>query len=182
MKNKSPYNLLKRKWLHKGQRFQFCMDTIRISGNNKDYFREVIFHPRVAVMIPMKSNGNVLLIRQFRYGAAKYLWEFPAGTCDGKESALACAKRELIEETHYRALTFKKLLSFYPTPGMSTERMHLFLATRLVPERGVPDDDEFIEVREFTPRQAMDMLYRGKIVDAKTLIALLYMRNEELRM
>ncbi len=155
----------------------FCLDTIKVPEKNKSYIREVIFHPGVAVIIPKLDNGKLILIRQLRYGVAKYLWEFPAGTCDGKESPLRCAKRELIEETHYRGAYFKKLISFYPTPGTSTELMHVFLATGLSPKRGIPDEDEVIEVRTFTPKQIMLMVHSGKIQDAKTLAAFLYLKE-----
>jgi len=174
---KKPYSVLKRKWLHRGKRLHFCLDTIKVPGRDKTYVREVIFHPEVAVIAPIQNNGKIILIRQLRYGVAKYLWEFPAGTCDGKESPLSCAKRELTEEAHVKATKFRKLISFYPTPGVSTEFMHVFLATRLKPERGIPDEDEIIEVQEFTPKQVMSMLKTGKIQDAKTLVALLYMRE-----
>ncbi|MBI4971607.1 MAG: NUDIX hydrolase [Candidatus Omnitrophica bacterium] len=172
---KKPYIVLKRKWLHHGKRLQFCLDTIQVPGRSKTYTREVIFHPEVAVIVPRLKNGNFILIRQLRYGVAKYLWEFPAGTCDGKESPLSCAKRELIEETHFQAKKFEKLISFYPTPGVSTELMHVFLAEMLSPKRGVPDEDEVIEVEEFTPKQVLQMVTTGKIEDAKTLVAFLYL-------
>lgn len=172
---KKPYTVLKRKWLHKGKRLQFCLDTIKVPSLNKAYVREVIFHPEVAVIVPRLKNGNFILIRQLRYGVAKYLWEFPAGTCDGKESPLSCAKRELTEEAHFQGKKFTKLVSFYPTPGVSTEYMHVFLAEDLSPKRGIPDEDEVIEVQEFTPKQVEKMVKSGVIQDAKTLVAFLYL-------
>ena len=72
---------------------------------------------------------------------------------------------------------FKKLIAFYPTPGVSTEYMHVFLATDLKPERGTPDEDEVIEVQEFTSKQVLYMVKAGKIQDAKTLVAFLYLRE-----
>jgi len=172
---KKPYTVLNRKWLHRGKRLQFCLDTIKVPSLKKAYVREVIFHPEVAVIVPRLANGNFILIRQLRYGVAKYLWEFPAGTCDGKESPLNCAKRELTEETHFQAKKFKKLISFYPTPGVSTEYMHVFLAEDLSPKRGIPDEDEVIEVQQFTPKQVVKMVESGTIQDAKTLVAFLYL-------
>lgn len=172
---KQPYQILKRKWLHKGKRLSFSLDTIKVPGQSKSYIREIIFHPEVAVIVPRLKNGNLILIRQLRYGVAKYLWEFPAGTCDGKESPLNCARRELVEETHFSAKKFKKMISFYPTPGVSTEFMHVFLAEDLSPKRGVPDEDEFIEVAEFTQKQVLSMVKKGKIQDAKSLVAFFYL-------
>lgn len=174
---KQPYSVLSRKWLYRGKRVSFALDKIKVPGKNKSYTREVIFHPQVAVIIPRLKKGSLVLIRQLRYGIAKYLWEFPAGTCDGKESPLNCARRELVEETHFRAKRFKKLLSFYPTPGVSTEYMHLYLATELVPQKGIPDEDEVIEVKQFSPGQISKMIRSGKIQDAKTLVAFLYLQR-----
>ena len=173
--SRSPYTILKRTWLYKGKRVSFAQDKMKVPGKEKVYTREVIFHPEVAVIVPRLANGNLILIRQLRYGVAKYLWEFPAGTCDGKESPLHCAKRELIEETQFKGSRFMKLISFYPTPGVSTELMHVFLATGLTPQKGIPDEDEVIEVRVFTPAQVSRMIRSGKIVDAKTLVAFLYL-------
>jgi len=172
---KLPYKILNRKWLYKGKRLSFSLDQIKVPGMHKSYVREIIFHPEVAVIVPRLKNGKLVLIRQLRYGVAKYLWEFPAGTCDGKESPLNCARRELIEETHYKARKFRKLISFYPTPGVSTEFMHVFLATDLKPHVGVPDEDEVIEVKEFSPKQVLQMVRSGKILDAKTLVAFFYL-------
>jgi len=108
------------------------------------------------------------------------MWEFPAGTCDGKESPLICAKRELQEETHFAAKKFKKLLSFYPTPGVSTELMHLYVATNLIPKQGIPDEDEVIEVAYFSPKEISRMIDTGKIQDAKTILAFLYIKQLKL--
>jgi len=158
MSRKNPYKILKRKWVYRGKRINFALDTVKLPDRKKAYQREVIFHDEVAVIVPQTKDKKLILLKQFRYGVYKNMWEFPAGTCDGKESPLICAKRELQEETHFAAKKFKKLLSFYPTPGVSTELMHLYVATNLIPKQGIPDEDEVIEVAYFSPKEISRMI------------------------
>ncbi len=165
----------KSKTVYKGSRIQLLVEEIQVKDHKKTLKREVIKHPDVAVIVPQFKNKKLILVRQHRYAVNKYFWEFPAGTCDGKEKPLTCAKRELVEETNHSAKSFKKLLSFYPTPGISTEHMHLFLATDLYPKQGQPDEDEFLEVQAFSLNQVNTMIRSGKIKDGKTILAALYL-------
>ncbi|HXV28432.1 MAG TPA: NUDIX hydrolase [bacterium] len=138
--------------------------------------RQILEHPGSVVIIPKIAKDRYLLIRQFRFAAHGWLWEIPAGGTEKGETFAAAARRELIEEIGYRPRRLKKLLRFYPTPGISGEMMHLFLAEGLVPERGEKDEDEEIQVHDFTPAQIMDMIKKGKIVDAKTILAFYFLR------
>jgi len=178
--SKKSHKILKRKWVYRGTRINFALDTVRLPDRKKAYQREVIFHDQVAVIVPQTKEKKLILIKQFRYGIYEYIWEFPAGTCDGKEPPLKCAKRELQEETQFAAKKFKKLLSFYPTPGVSTELMHVYFATELTPARGIPDEDEVIEVAYFTSKEISRMIHSGKIQDAKTILAFLYLKQSKL--
>src|SRR5579872_5859736 len=90
--------------------------------------RSVVRHAGSAVMMAVDERRRILLVRQYRLPAAKYLWELPAGKVDEGEKPLQAAKRELIEETGYRARHWKKLISFYPSPGFVSEKMTIFLA------------------------------------------------------
>ena len=132
--------------------------------------RSVVRHAGSAVMMAVDDRQRILLVRQYRLPAEKYLWELPAGRLDPGEKPLQAAKRELIEETGYRASSWTKLTSFFVSPGYVQERMTIYLATDLTAGEATPMDDERIETRWFTARQVADMIRSGKIEDAKTLI------------
>ena len=136
--------------------------------------RSVVRHLGSAVMMPVDDKKRVLLVRQYRLPAEKMLWELPAGRIDEGENALQAAKRELIEETGYRAKTWKKLVTFYPSPGYVQEKMTIFLATNLSAGEAAPMDDERIETRWFTQKEMAGMIRSNKLVDGKTMIGYLY--------
>jgi ADP-ribose pyrophosphatase len=121
-------------------------------------------------MMAVDEKKRVLLVRQYRLPAEKNLWELPAGRLDPGEKPLQAAKRELIEETGYRARTWTKLASFFASPGFVQERMTIFLATDLTAGTATPMEDERIEARWFTSRELADLIRDGKIEDAKTMI------------
>jgi len=143
-------------------------------GKGHKISRSVIRHPGSAVMVAADEKKRVLLVRQYRLPAGKYLWEFPAGTVDPGEKAAQTAKRELIEETGLRAKKWKKLATFYPSPGYSAEKMTIFLATELTQGESHPMDDESIETRWFSKKQVGEMIRSNEIVDAKTMVGFLY--------
>jgi ADP-ribose pyrophosphatase len=132
--------------------------------------RSVVRHAGSAVMMAVDEKKCVLLVRQYRLPAEKNLWELPAGRLDPGEKPLQAAKRELIEETGYRARTWTKLASFFASPGFVQERMTIFLATDLTAGTATPMEDERIEARWFTSRELADLIRDGKIEDAKTMI------------
>jgi ADP-ribose pyrophosphatase len=132
--------------------------------------RSVVRHAGSAVMMAVDEKKRILLVRQYRLPAEKYLWELPAGRLDPGEKPLQAAKRELIEETGYRAKTWTKLASFFASPGFVQERMTIFLATDLTAGTATPMDDERIEARWFTSKELADLIREGKIEDAKTMI------------
>jgi ADP-ribose pyrophosphatase len=132
--------------------------------------RSVIRHNGSAVMMAVDDKKRILLVRQYRLPAGKYLWELPAGKLDEGETPLEAAKRELIEETGYQAKKWEKLVSYFPSPGFVAERMHLFLATKLTAGKATPMDDEQIETRWFSKKELKAMIRKGKIEDGKTII------------
>jgi ADP-ribose pyrophosphatase len=138
--------------------------------------REVVIHPGSVVILPLLPDGNVVLIRNHRFSVNRTLWELPAGTRDPNEPALQCAARELEEETGYRATSLVPLLDFYPTPGISNERMHAFVATGLTPVAQRLDQTEQIEVFPVAPSEVLRMLKAGEIEDAKSIAVLLFHR------
>jgi ADP-ribose pyrophosphatase len=139
--------------------------------------RSVVRHVGSAVMMAVDPKKRVLLVRQYRLPAEKYLWELPAGRLDPGEKPLQAAKRELVEETGYRARTWTKLASFWVSPGYVQERMTIFLATDLTEGQATPMDDEQIESRWFTRKEMAEMIRNGKIEDAKTMIGFLLWRH-----
>jgi ADP-ribose diphosphatase len=135
--------------------------------------RSIVHHRGSAVMMAVDDKKRILLVRQYRLAARKYLWELPAGTVDPGEKPLQTARRELVEETGYRARKWRKLAEFYPSPGFLSEKMTIYLATELTAGEAQPMDDERIETRWFTGKEIDTMLEAGKIMDAKTNIGFL---------
>ncbi len=132
--------------------------------------RAIVQHGGSAVMMPVDERGRILLVRQYRLPARQYLWELPAGRVDPGETVLKAAKRELQEETGYRAKKWKKIAEFFASPGFLAEKMTIFLATELTAGEAKPMEDERIEMQWFTRRQLGDLIRSGKILDAKTMI------------
>lgn len=135
---------------------------------------ELIHHSGAAAVVPVERDGTVVLIEQLRYAAARStLIEIPAGKLEPGEAPEACARRELEEETGYRAHSMERLAGFYPAPGSMTEWMTVWVARGLAPSRAHRDDDEVIRVRRFPVGEVKAMLTSGKVKDAKSLVGLL---------
>jgi ADP-ribose pyrophosphatase len=137
--------------------------------------RAIVRHTGSAVMMARDPQGRILLVRQFRLPARREMWELPAGRLDQGESPLAAAKRELAEETGYRARRWKRLASFYPSPGYCSEKMTLYLAEELTSGEAAPEDDESIKTRWFTMSEIRRMVERGTLADGKTLVGVLWL-------
>jgi ADP-ribose pyrophosphatase len=130
-------------------------------------------------MMPVDDGKRVLLVRQYRLPAGRMLWELPAGSIDPGEKPLQTAKRELKEETGYRAKNWKKLVSFFPSPGFLTEKMTIFLATDLTAGEATPMGDERIETRWFTAKEIEAAIDGGEILDAKTMLGYLSWKRSQ---
>jgi ADP-ribose pyrophosphatase len=139
--------------------------------------RAIIQHPGAAVMLTVDRLKKILLVRQYRLPAKKRLWELPAGRIDPGETPLKAARRELKEETGYRALKWKKLVSFYPSPGYCAEKMTVYVATDLIEGEATPMGDERIECRWFTSKQIDTMIQKGQIMDGKTIAGYMVWRR-----
>ena len=138
---------------------------------------DIVEHRGSYAVIATPSPDSVVLVRQYRHPTGRELWEIPAGTAEPGEAVLAGALRELAEETGYRAASARPLGSFYVTPGFCTELLHFVHADGLSPGEMDLDDDERIVVRNFTIDEMQHLVERGEIADAKTLIALMWMRG-----
>jgi len=139
--------------------------------------RAIVRHVGSAVILAADDRKRVLLVRQYRLAAQAFLWELPAGKVDKGETPLKAAKRELGEETGYKARKWKKLISFFPSPGFLSEKMTIFLAADLTAGPPHNMEDERIETRWFTAKELKEAIRSGKIVDGKTMVGYLAWRK-----
>jgi len=134
---------------------------------------ERVNHPGAVGIVPMLDDSHMLLVKQYRHATRKVLLEIPAGKLDiASESPEDCASRELVEEVGHSAATLVKLAEFYNSPGYSNEYFHLYLAKNLERASGVHDDDEFLTVELVRLENALELIERSEIVDAKSIIGI----------
>ena len=164
--------------VYTGRVISLDVDTVRFPDGTTGEL-EMIRHPGASAVVPFLTDPSaadpqVLLLRQYRYAADEYLYELPAGRLEPGEDPAACAARELKEETGCVAESLEPLITVYTTPGFTDERIHLFLATGITRGVASPEHDEFIEVVTCRLGEALKMIERGEIRDAKTALGLLY--------
>jgi ADP-ribose pyrophosphatase len=147
-------------------------DTLRLP-NGKPATREVIRHVGAAAVVPLTDEGNVILVRQYRYPFAQVMLEIPAGKLDPSEEPLVCARRELLEETGYEAAEFVSLGVFYPSVAVLDEKIHLYLARNLTFRAANPDADEFLHVEQRPLNELVEDIMAGGVPDGKTQAAVL---------
>ncbi len=161
-------------YIYKGKRISLkIIDTILPNG--KFAKKEIVEHPGAVVILPILENGKIVLLKQFRPSVKNWVYELPAGTLDKVgEDPKECALRELEEETGYRAEKIEALLKIYPSPGYCTEIIHVYVAKGL--KRTVPkqEETEVIETLILSLADAIELIRKEDIADAKTLLALLY--------
>ncbi|KKX56891.1 NUDIX hydrolase [Brevibacillus borstelensis] len=139
--------------------------------------REIVTHQGAVAVMALTDEGKLVAVRQFRKPLEQVIVELPAGKLEPGEEPLACAKRELQEETGYQAKDYTLLSSFFTSPGFANEILHLYLATGLTKGESQPDEDEFVEVLELTLEEAHELHRLGEIRDAKTVAALFAWEN-----
>ena len=168
-------NVLSSSILYSGRAVRLRLDRVRLPSG-RETSREIIEHPGSVGILPLLNGNRVLLIRQYRHAVGGTIWEIPAGTLEPGETPMECARRELEEETGYRAKSLKPLFDCYAAPGYSMELMHVFLAQGLKPTEQSPEEDEIISVEPLEREKAFRMVRSGEIRDAKTICALSYLR------
>jgi ADP-ribose pyrophosphatase len=165
--------VVKHEEIYRGRVVDLVVDTVRMPSG-RDAVREVVKHPGGVVAVPVLEDGRLLLIRQFRYPLQKYILEFPAGKLDSGQTPLENVKRELEEETGYRAEVMRYEFSFHTSPGFCDEIIHFFIAEGLTYVAQRLEEGEHISVISHTVDECLQMIKTGAIADAKTIIGLLW--------
>ncbi len=175
MAAKLPYRIVESRELYRGHHITLFKDRFVLDAvKNKIVTRELIAHPGAVAIVPFASKNEILLLRQFRYSAQGDMLEIPAGTLEKGEKPLTCAKRELEEETGFRAKRWKFLAKFYSAPGISNEIMWLYRADGLVPGKKQLDHDEFITHTKIPLKRAETLVRSNHIQDGKTIAGILW--------
>lgn len=164
--------------IHTGRVLNLDIDTVRFPDGSIGEI-EMIRHSGASAIVPFVSDPRgpdpqIMLIRQYRYAADGYVYEIPAGRLDVGEEPLACAHRELREETGCTAAGMERLFTMFTTPGFTDERIHVFQATALTRGESERESDEFLEVETMSLSKALSMIESGEIQDGKTALALLF--------
>ena len=161
---------MKKKRVYDGKIIKVDVFDLTIEGRKVK--REIIKHPGAAAMLAFDEKGKIILVRQHRYPHG-YVLEIPAGTLEKGESPKACALREIQEETGYKAKRMIHLVTYYPSVGYNTEEIHCFVASGLTQVKKKLDTDEFITVKKMELTKLLKMIRAGKIIDSKTICAVM---------
>ena len=164
------------KVVYKGDFLDVRRDKVLLP-NGETGTREWINHPGAVVIVPILPNGEIALIKQFRYAAGSEFIELPAGKLDAGEDPEECALRELEEEIGYRANKIKFLANIHPAIGFTNEIMGVFLAENLEKTEHNRDNDEFLELVPTTLTEALNLVWENKITDVKSIIGLLWLKK-----
>jgi ADP-ribose pyrophosphatase len=162
--------------LYAGNFLTLKRDTVALP-DGKHATREFVVHPGAVMVIPLFDDGRVLMERQYRYPLSRVMTEFPAGKLDPQEGALACAKRELQEETGYTAREYIYLTQIHPVISYSTEFIDIYLARGLTAGEAQLDDGEFLETFTATVPELLEWVRNGQITDVKTIIGTFWLEK-----
>jgi ADP-ribose pyrophosphatase len=165
--------LLSSRVLYTGKVFGVRQDIV-VEPGGIEVTRDIVVHHGSVVLLPILRDGRLVLIRQYRHTVGDFLLEVVAGRMERGESPLTAARRELAEETGFRAKRLVKMMNVFPTPGFVSERMIAFCATGLTPGPTNPDADERIENKPFPLKTLLNMIHKADIHDMKTVACVLY--------
>jgi ADP-ribose pyrophosphatase len=161
--------------IYNGRVLNVRLDDVELPNGHRSTF-EIIEHGGGVCVIAQPQHDSIVLVRQYRPAIGSYLLEVPAGKLERGEDPAECAIRELREETGYRCERIRKTWSFYTAPGFCSELLHLFVAEGLSQGEAAPEDNEAIDVEVVPVMRALEMVDRGEIIDAKTEIALAFVK------
>lgn len=167
-----PYEIIKTEKIFEGKLFDINKDEITLP-DGKTTLRETVLRGDATAIVPIDNDGNVILVKQYRHAALKEILEIPAGMLEDGEDPMECAKRELEEETSFKADKLIHLTTMYPAVGICTEKIHIYLAKDLKKGQFNFDPDEFITVEKYSLDDAIELIYTGEIIDSKTIVGLL---------
>lgn len=171
---------IERKHKFTGDLLSLHVDKVKLPDGNTSY-REIVSHPGAVAIIALTEDQKILLVKQYRKALERSLVEIPAGKIEPDEAPEVTARRELEEETGYTTNHLSYLTSLYTSPGFADEIIHLYYTDCITPlkEKIPGDEDEFVELIELTVEEAEKYLQEGKICDAKTAYALMYVKQME---
>lgn len=180
MSAKNKACVLSSREVYRGPAFWVTTDQV-LEPSGVQVRRDIVRHTGSVVVLAVEQarlEPRVLLVRQYRHAAQQYLWELCAGRIDEGENPPVAAKRELREETGYTAKHWRRILRFYASPGFVAETMAIYLAQGLRPGPAQPEDDEVIDIEFFPLSAALQMVMKGGIRDAKTIVGVLWLNQQ----
>lgn len=160
------------RWIYQGKFISVRQDGIDYPNQTHQTW-DIVIHPGAVAVIPLTSQGEIILVEQYRRAIGRITLEIPAGLLDPGETPEICAERELQEEIGYKAQTLIPLGAYYSSPGAYTEKVHLFLAKQLVESRLIAEDTDTIDIKVLPFQEALRWVEDGTICDAKTALAIL---------
>lgn len=164
---------IKRRLVYKGAILEVYQDTMAFANGNTARW-DYIHHMGAAAVVPVLDDGRILMVSQYRNALDRDTLEIPAGKLDMEgEAGIECSKRELEEETGYRAGSLEWLITIRPTVAYCDERIEIYVAQHLTPSRQNLDENEYVDVRPYTLEELKEMIFDGRIEDSKTIAALL---------